>query len=141
MSVYIADLPKGTPIEIWFQYEARIVQKNGLVRLRARRGTRPQQPADPRYENAYLFDANCQALGQGAALTLPFADTWAKQLQLDEISRHVAEGAHSVLILDRAGWHATAKLAMPANITPIHLPLRAAELRPVENIWQFMCAN
>ena len=35
-------------IEIWFQDEARIGQKNGLVRQWARRGTRPVQPADQR---------------------------------------------------------------------------------------------
>ena len=44
-------------IEIWFQDEARIGQKNGLVRQWARKGTRPLQPADQRYENAYLFGA------------------------------------------------------------------------------------
>jgi len=45
-------------IEIWFQDEARIGQKNGHVRQWARRGTRPIQPADQRYENAYLFGAS-----------------------------------------------------------------------------------
>src|SRR5208282_3425235 len=56
-------------------------------------------------------------------------------------SRNVAEGAHAVLLLDRAGWHTTGKLRMPANITPILLPSRAPELNPVENIWQYMRAN
>lgn len=83
--------------------EARIGQKNGLVRQWAKRGTRPRQPADQRYENAYFFGAICPARGKGAALVLPFADTSAMQRRLDEISRHVAEGAHAVLILDRAG--------------------------------------
>jgi hypothetical protein len=73
--------------------------------------------------------------------SLPFADTEAMQLHLDEISRHVAEGAHAVLLLDRAGWHTTAKLDMPSNITPIFLPSRAPELNPQENIWQFMRGN
>jgi transposase len=111
------------------------------VRQWARRGTRPRQPADQRYENAYLFGAICPARGRGAALALPFADTRAMQLHLDEISRHVAKGAHAVLILDRAGWHTTGKLRMPANITAILLPSRAPELNPVENIWQFLRAN
>src|ERR1019366_5237725 len=53
----------------------------------------------------------------GAALALPYVDTFAMQLHLDEISRHVAKGAHAVLLLDRAGWHTTAKLCMPKNIT------------------------
>jgi transposase len=63
------------------------------------------------------------------------------QLHIDEIRRHVEKGAHAVLVMDRAGWHTTAKLGMPANITPIFLPSRAPELNPVENVWQYMRAN
>ena len=63
------------------------------------------------------------------------------QLHLDEIARRVATGAHAVLILDRAGWHTTGKLDLPANITPIFLPSRAPELNPVENVWQYLRAN
>ena len=141
MSAHLAGLTPGAPIEIWFQDEARIGQKNGLVRQWARRGSRPRQPADQRYENAYLFGAICPARGKGAALALPFADTFAMQLHLDEISRHVAKGAHAVLRLDRAGWHTTARLNIPKNITPIFLPSRSPELNPVENIWQYLRAN
>ena len=128
-------------MEIWFQDEARIGQKNGQVRQWAKRETRPRQPADQRYDNAYLFGAICPARGKGAALAMPFADTFAMQLHLDEISRHVARGAHAVLLLDRAGWHTTGKLAMPTNITPILLPSRSPELNPVENVWQYLRAN
>ena len=46
----------------------------------------PRQPADQRYENAYLFGAICPARGEGAALALPFADTEMMQLHLDEIA-------------------------------------------------------
>ncbi len=137
---HLADVAKGVPIEIWFQDEARIGQKNGLVRQWAKRGSRPRQPADQRYENAYLFGAICPARGKGAALALPFADTAAMQLHLDEISRHVAKGAHAVLLLDRAGAY-DGKLNIPKNITPIFLPSRSPELNPVENIWQYLRAN
>ena len=53
----------------------------------------------------------------------------------------MAPGAHAVLILDQAGWHTTRKLAVPKNITLLHLPPRSPELNPVENIWQFMRDN
>ena len=110
------------PIEIWFQDEARLGQKNGLVRQWARRGTRPRQPADQRYESAYLFGAICPARGTGAALALPYADTQAMQLHLDEIARTVKRGAHAALLLDRAGWHTSGALAIPQNMTLILLP-------------------
>ena len=141
MKAHLADLPEGTPVEIWWQDEARIGQKNGLVRQWARRGTRPRQPADQRYKNAYLFGAICPACGKGAALALPHADTEAMQLHIDEISRHVARGAHAVLLLDRAGWHTTDKLVIPKNMTLIFLPSRSPELNPVENIWQYLRQN
>jgi len=128
-------------VEIWFQDEARIGQKNGLVRQWAKRGTRPSQPADQRYENAYLFGAICPARGVGAALALPHADTDMMQLHIDEISLHVAKGAHAVLLLDRAGWHIARDLVWPKNLTPILLPSRSPELNPVENIWQYLRAN
>ena len=134
-------MPERKPIEIWFQDEARIGQKNGQVRQWAKRGTRPRQPADQRYENAYLFGAICPARGVGAALALPYADTEAMQKHLDEISCCVARGAHAVLLLDRAGWHTTDNLNVPKNMTLIFLPSRAPELNPVENIWQYLRAN
>jgi transposase len=62
------------------------------------------------------------------------------QLHLDEISRRVAKGAHAVLLLDRAGWHTTAKLEVPKN-HHADLPSRAPELNPVENVWQYLRAN
>ena len=111
------------------------------MRQWAKRGTRPRQPADQRYESAYLFGAICPARGAGAALAVPFANTEAMQLHLDEISRTVAKGAHAVLLADRAGWHTTKALAVPKNITMIFLPSRAPELNPVENIWQYLRAN
>jgi DDE superfamily endonuclease len=88
-----------------------------------------------------LFGAICPARGTGAALALPFADTQAMQLHLDEIARRVRRGAHAVLLLDRAGWHTTAALVVPKNITMILLPSRAPELNPVENIWQYLRQN
>jgi hypothetical protein len=85
--------------------------------------------------------AICPARGVGAVLALPYADADMMQLHLDEISRNVADGAHAVLLLDRAGWHTTGKLDVPDNITPIFLPSRAPELNPVENVWQYLRQN
>ncbi len=141
LKAHLAHLPPRKAIEVWFQDEARIGQKNGLVRQWARRGTRPRQPADQRYESAYLFGAICPARGVGAALAMPYADTDAMQAHLDEIAATVAKGAHAVVLLDRAGWHTTDRLKMPKNITLILLPSRSPELNPVENVWQYLRAN
>jgi len=119
----------------------RLGQKNGLVRQWAKKGTRPHQPKDQRYQSLYLFGAICPARGTGAALALPWANTHAMQAHLREVSRQVASGAHALLLLDRAGWHTTGELKSPKNITLLFLPSRAPELNPVENIWQFLRDN
>lgn len=62
-------------------------------------------------------------------------------LHLAEISQAVATDAHAVLLMDRAGWHGSAKLELPANISIMLLPPKSPELNPTENTWQFMRDN
>jgi len=62
-------------------------------------------------------------------------------LHLEEIARAVAPGAHAVLLLDQAGWHLSARLLVPDNITLLPLPSKSPELNPVETIWQYMREN
>ena len=108
-----------------FQDEARLGQKNGHARIWAKTGTRPRLPADQRYANAYLFGAICPMGAKGATLMLPFANTRAMQMHLDEISCNVAAKAHGVVLMDRAGWHSADKLKVPKNLTIILLPPRS----------------
>jgi hypothetical protein len=54
---------------------------------------------------------------------MPWCDIPAMAAHLAEISQAVDPGAHAVLMLDQAGWHMTAKLAVPDNITLLPLPL------------------
>ena len=120
---------------------ARIGQKNKITRRWARRGSRPRAPHDQRTQSAYIFGAICPKAGKGAGLVMPRCNTEAMAAHLREISRTVEPGAHAVVIVDQAGWHMSAKLAIPDNITLLPLPPRSPELNPVENIWQFMRDN
>ena len=98
-----ASLPRGTPIEIWFQDEVRIGQKNKITRRWAKRGTRPSAPHDQRTKSAYIFGAICPQEGKAAGLVLPFCNTDTMNLHLAEIALHIAPGAHAVLLMDQAG--------------------------------------
>ena len=69
-------------IEIWFQDEARIGQKNKITRRWAKRGTRPSAPRDQRTASTYIFGAVCPKHGKGAALMLPACNTEAMNLHL-----------------------------------------------------------
>ena len=112
-----------------------------MTRIWARHGTRPRAPRDRRYAWAYLFGAVCPERATGAALVLPYANTEAMNRHLVEISRQVKAGAHAVLVLDGAGWHGAAGLAIPENITLLPLPRYSPELNPVENVWQYLRQN
>jgi hypothetical protein len=70
-------------------------------------------------------------------LILPACNTEAMNLHLAEIAKTVAPGTHAVLLVDQAGWHLSARLVVPNNITIIPLPPKCPELNPVENIWQY----
>src|SRR6202040_3706013 len=123
-------------IELWFQDEARVGQKNKITRPKlvkdgAKRGTRPSAPHDQRTASAYIFGAICPADGKGAGLVLPSCNSEAMALHLEEIS----------LAVDQAGWHVSKKLPIPDNITLLPLPPKSPELNPVEKIWQFMRDN
>ena len=131
----------GKPIEVWFQDEARVGQQGTLTRIWARRGTRPRAPRDRRYSWAYLFGAVCPERAIGAALVLPYADTEAMNRQLEEISRHVRPGAQAVLVIDGAGWHGAPWLAATGNITLLQLPRYSPDLKPVDNVWQYLRQN
>ncbi len=72
---------------------------------------------------------------------MPEANTEAMQAHLDEIGRRVRPDAHAVLVLDGAGWHASAALQVPDNITLLPLPPHSPELNPVENVWEYLRQN
>jgi hypothetical protein len=121
--------------------EARVGQQGTLTRVWARRGTRPRAPRDRRYAWAYLFGAVCPERAVGAALVLPYADAAATGLHRAEIGRQVQAGAHGVVVLDGAGWHAAGDLAVPENLTLLPLPRYSPELNPVENVWEYLRQN
>jgi hypothetical protein len=66
-----ARLTPGTPVEIWFQDEMRVGQKNKLTDGWARTGSRPRTIHDQRTQSTYLFGAVC---GTGCPVSAPWRD-------------------------------------------------------------------
>jgi hypothetical protein len=85
-----ASLPRGTPLEIWFQDEARIGRKNKITRRWAKRGTRPSAPHDQRNNPPTSLVQSAPRRARLRALVLPFCNTDTMDLHLAEIALHVA---------------------------------------------------
>jgi hypothetical protein len=133
-----AEANSGKRVELWFMDEARVGQKGRTGFRWWVRGERPRGLCDRRFEWAYLFGAVRPATGGDFALVLPEVSTGAMQTFLDHFAATLAEDAHAVLVLDRAGWHGSRSLVVPPGITLAPLPSYAPELNPVERVWLFL---
>ena len=102
--------------------EARVGQKGRLCHRWWARGHRPPGRCDRRFEWVYLFAAVEPATGADVALVLPEATTATMSLFLAEFAASLPVDVHAVLVLDGAGWHGARALAVPSNITLVHLP-------------------
>jgi len=123
-------------VEVWFQDEARVGQRGTVTRMWAPKGSRPRVIRQQQFEAAYVFGAVCPAEGKASALVMPAANAESMQYHLDLIAAAVTPGKHGVLVADRAAWHMTEKLLVPANLSILPLPPYSPELNPVEQVWQ-----
>jgi DDE superfamily endonuclease len=117
-----AQHPEAARIELWFEDEARIGQKGRTTHLWYQKGVRPRGVREQRFASAHLFGAVCPERDVGVALVLPEVSTVAMAIFLAEVAQAIPVGTHAVLILDRAGWHVSADLQVPTNLTLVHLP-------------------
>ena len=124
----------ATPVEIWFQDEARVGQKGSLSYVWAPVGSRPPMVRDSRHDAVYIFGAICPDRGVGAAIIAPAANMECMNLHLAEISTQVTPGSIAVVICDGAGWHQRGgQIKLPDNIVLLPLPPYAPELNSMEN--------
>lgn len=118
--------------------EARVGQKGRNARVWYERGKRPIALTDKRFEWAYIYAAVRPGTDDAFAFVMPLVSTEAMAAFLEEFSKSLPDGVHAALVLDRAGWHVATKLAVPGNVTLVHLPPYSPELNPVERVWLFM---
>jgi transposase len=85
-----------------------------------------------------VLGAVCPATGKTAGLLAPHLNTQIVNAFFDQLAREIDPGVQVVLIWDQAGYHTTARLKVPANVTLVSLPPRSPELNPTENLWHWM---
>lgn len=128
----------GKHVRVYFMDEARFGQKGTLTKVWAPKGSRPTVVRQTRYEWAYLYGAVDPLTGDSSALLARHVNTATMNEFLKILSAEVGPDDHVVLVLDRAGWHVSKGLKLPANITLLHLPPYSPELNPVERLWLYL---
>lgn len=90
------------------------------------------------YGYLYVIAAACPATGQAEGILAPYLNTDTINAFLQEFSAAIAAGVHAVLIWDGAGYHTSARLDVPDNVSLIRLPPYSPELNPIENLWHYL---
>lgn len=134
-------LPEGidhSNVDIWSQDESRIGQQGSLIRIWAKKGTRPRKVKQRQFISTYIYGAACHATGESYGLILPYANTEAMNIFLSGLSKEIGSQRHIAMIVDNAGWHNAKDLNIPKNITLVPLPPYAPELNAMEQVWEWM---
>jgi transposase len=124
-------------VSLWAEDEHRLGLLPVVRRVWAPKGRRPTAQVARRYQWLYVYGFVRPGTGQSWWCLLPTANTQAFALALAAFARDEGiDAAHrAVLVVDRAGWHTTAKLAVPEGINLVLLPPYSPELQPAERPW------
>jgi hypothetical protein len=123
------------PLKTFFQDEGRFGRMGDPARCWAPEGLRPVVKTQRVREYTQVFSAVCPNDGQSFSLILPFADTPAMQLFLEELSQQFKH-YRLVLVMDQAAWHRSRELGEFENIRILFQPSHSPELNPVEHLWE-----
>jgi hypothetical protein len=101
------------------------------------RGQRPWATVQHRYQWCYLYAFVHPRSGRTWWLLLPTVSLAAFTLALREFAHAVGagHGTQVLLVLDRAGWHVSPQVQLPAGIHVHFLPPYSPELQPAERLW------
>lgn len=109
-------------------------------RVWAPRGQRPASGGRPRYRSLYVYGFARPATGASRCWLLPRGNTALMGEALAAFARWADPGGGKALVVlvDRASWHTTAKLVVPANVRLFPLPPCTPELQPAERLWPLL---
>ena len=111
--------PEPERFEISSQDGARVGQKGRTDYVRWQRGHTPRGLRDVGHQSAWIIGAVCPARDTGVALVMTRLDTAAMDLFLAELGQAVAQRAHGIVLMDKAGWHPAGDLMVPENLSLI----------------------
>ncbi len=124
--------------ELWAEDEHRIGLKPILRKVWARKGARPIVTVEHRYKWTYLYAFVRAQTGQSFWLLAPSVNITTYNRILEEFAKAQGLGPTKqiAIVVDRAGWHRSAKVKIPEGLHFIFLPPSSPELQPAERLWQ-----
>ena len=127
----------GAVVQLWTTDEHRIGLKPILRRVWARRGHRVLALVHHRYQWMYVVAFVCPQTGQTHWWLLPTINLQVFEAVLAAFAQAVEASPERpvVLVLDRAGWHTSRQLQVPADVHLVWLPPYSPELQPAERLW------
>jgi transposase len=117
-----------------FQDEARFGRVVDPRSCWAKKPARPKVNTQLIRQYVYVFCAVSPQDGRLDSLVLPFANTEAMSVFLEELSRRYPD-EQLLIFMDRAGWHRAKALRIPENVELGFLPPYCPDLNPQEQIW------
>ena len=128
------------PVEVWAEDETRLGLLPVHRRVWAKKGVRPTAPVCPAYKWLYGFGFVRPQTGETYWLLLPTVSVEVMNLALAEFARDVNPEAKKqiVLLVDRAGFHISKAVQVPAGIELFYLPPYSPELQPAERLWPLL---
>jgi len=120
-----------------FQDEAGFGRISNPKRCWAPKGVRPVTPRHHIREYRYAYGCVEPKTGDSFYLVLPYANTVCMNIFLDGLSKEFPDDM-LLVVLDRASWHTTKKLLIPANVELFFLPAATPELNPKEQVWKVL---
>ena len=134
--------PQAT-VELWATDEHRIGLKPLLRRVWAPKGQRPTAVVQHRFAWRWLVGFVQPSSGR---TRFPLATSVSIPLfavELEAFARQVGASPQQpiVLVLDRAGWHASRRLRVPDHVHLLFLPPSSPELQPAEHLLGLLAAD
>jgi len=126
-------------VELWATDEHRLGLKPVLKRVWTLPGQRPLAPVEPRYEWRYLVAFVHPASGRTVwhLATGVSSELFSVELAAFADAAGAGPTKQVVLVLDRAGWHASDDVRVPEHVHLLFLPAYSPERQPCEHLWQF----
>ena len=120
--------------------EHRVGLKPIIRRVWCLADQRPTAIVQHRYQWLYVYGFAHPPSGQSFWLLLPTVSIAAFSIALQQFAHFMQAGNKTEirLLVDRAGWHTSPKVQLPAGIRLWFLPAYSPELQPAEHLWSLV---